>query len=105
MALPRARGGAPTVSRLTIVSVAYPLAPVRDDTAGGAEQVLLQLDRAIVAAGHRSIVIAAHGSAAAGELVEMPRLASPFDESVRAAAQKNTAAAIETVRRRYPIDL
>jgi glycosyltransferase involved in cell wall biosynthesis len=93
------------MSRLTVLSVAYPLAPVRDDTAGGAEQVLLQLDRAIVAAGHRSIVIAAHGSAAAGELIETPRLASPFDKSVRAAAQKKTATAIETARRRHPIDL
>ena len=43
----------------TILSVAYPFAPVGPDTVGGAEQVLAQLDAALVAAGHRSIVVAA----------------------------------------------
>ena len=39
---------------LTILSVAYPLAPVGIDAGGGAEQVLTALDRALAAAGHRS---------------------------------------------------
>ena len=38
---------------LTILSVAYPLAPVGPDAVGGAEQVLSQLDHALTAAGHR----------------------------------------------------
>ena len=59
---------APTARPLTVVSVAYALAPVRPDTAGGAEQVLGALDRALVAAGHRSVVVALAGSRVAGTL-------------------------------------
>jgi glycosyltransferase involved in cell wall biosynthesis len=54
---------------LTVVNVAYPFAPVGPDAVGGAEQILAQLDASLVAAGHRSIVIAAAGSLVAGELV------------------------------------
>ena len=55
--------------RLTVLSIGYPLAPVTPDPAGGAEQVLAQLDRSLVAAEHRSIVIAPAGSTVVGELV------------------------------------
>jgi hypothetical protein len=44
---------------LRVLSVAYALAPVAPDTAGGAEQVLLELDRALVHAGHHSLVVVA----------------------------------------------
>jgi hypothetical protein len=36
----------------SILSVAYLFAPVGPDTAGGAEQVLAQIDAALVRAGH-----------------------------------------------------
>jgi hypothetical protein len=55
--------------RLTVLNVAYPFAPVGPDTAGGAEQVLSALDRALVAAGHRSLVVGCVGSETAGELL------------------------------------
>ena len=42
---------------LTVLSVGYALAPVGPDAVGGAEQILSALDRALVTAGHRSIVI------------------------------------------------
>lgn len=58
--------------KLTIVNVAYPLAPVGPAAAGGAEQVLSHLDAALVAAGHRSIVLADERSVVAGELVGTP---------------------------------
>ncbi len=54
---------------LTVLSVAYPFAPIGPDAVGGAEQVLSHLDAALVVAGHRSIVVAVAGSAVAGELV------------------------------------
>lgn len=60
--------------RLKILSVAYPFAPVTPSTAGGAEQVLAQLDRALVEAGHESLVIAAEGSDVAGSLYAVPRI-------------------------------
>jgi len=58
---------------LTVLNVAYPLAPVRPETAGGAEQVVAMLDRALVAAGHRSVVVACEGSQVRGTLVPTER--------------------------------
>jgi glycosyltransferase involved in cell wall biosynthesis len=57
------------MSSLTVLNVAYPFAPVSHETAGGAEQVLAMLDEALVAVGHRSLVLAAEGSRVAGELI------------------------------------
>jgi glycosyltransferase involved in cell wall biosynthesis len=90
---------------LTILSVAFPLAPVRSDTAGGAEQVLLQLDSALVAAGHRSVVVASEGSEISGTLVATPRATGTFDDPVRRGAQQRHARAIEDVLRRCPVDV
>lgn len=64
---------------LTVLSVAYPFAPVGPDAVGGAEQVLAQLDAALVAAGHRSIVVASASSRVAGELVPTAPPPQPFD--------------------------
>ena len=64
---------------LTVLSVAYPFAPVSTDAVGGAEQVLARLDAALVAGGHRSIVVAASGSRVAGELVPTAPPPAPFD--------------------------
>ncbi len=58
--------------RLTILSVAYPFAPVGVDSVGGAEQILASIDGAIVGAGHRSIVIAHEASRLQGRLVPIP---------------------------------
>lgn len=66
---------------LTVLNVAYPLAPVGRETPGGAEQVLAALDRGLVEAGHRSVVIAQEGSAVAGELVPVPAPRGALDEA------------------------
>lgn len=71
---------------LTVVSVAYPFAPVSVDPVGGAEQVLAHLDRAIVASGHRSIVIAVEGSSVRGELCAIPAPEGEIDHAMRARA-------------------
>ena len=72
---------------LTILSVAYPLAPVGPDAVGGAEQVLSALDRALVAAGHRSLVVACEGSVVAGKLLPIPASCGRLDDAARNAAQ------------------
>lgn len=79
---------------LTVLSVAYPLAPVSVDAVGGAEQVLATLDRALVAAGHRSLVIAQEGSRVAGELLAVPAERGPLDEAARARAHARHRTAI-----------
>jgi glycosyltransferase involved in cell wall biosynthesis len=57
---------------LTVLNVAYPFAPVGPHAVGGAEQVLGDLDCALVSAGHVSLVVACKGSEAAGALFSAP---------------------------------
>lgn len=57
---------------LTVLSVASSFAPVSPDAAGDAEQILSRIDRALTAAGHKSIVVACAGSRTAGELFPFP---------------------------------
>ncbi|WP_181703851.1 glycosyltransferase [Chthonobacter albigriseus] len=90
---------------LTVLQVAYPLAPVGPDAVGGAEQVLSHIDRAMVSAGHRSLVVACEGSAVAGTLVQVPAEAGPIDEAVRRRAWAAHRAAISEARRRHPVDV
>ena len=90
---------------LTILSVAFPFAPVGPDAVGGAEQVLSSLDHALVQAGHRSVVVACAGSIAAGTLVAVPRTEGPITEAARRLAHRHHSAAIEGALRRWPVDL
>jgi glycosyltransferase involved in cell wall biosynthesis len=53
---------------LTVLSVAFPYAPVGACVVGGAEQILSEIDRALVAAGHTSLVIGCESSRPAGTL-------------------------------------
>ncbi|MBN9559920.1 MAG: glycosyltransferase [Alphaproteobacteria bacterium] len=91
---------------LTVLSVAYSLAPVGPDAVGGAEQVLSALDEALVAAGHRSVVVACQGSSVAGELVATPPVpCGTIGDAERRGAQAATRKAMEGVLRREPVDV
>lgn len=90
---------------LTILNVAYPLAPVGPDAVGGAEQVLTQLDAVLCRAGHRSIVLACEGSVAHGELLPSPALPRELNEPSRRDAHARYRALIAEALRRRPIDL
>ncbi|UEM25373.1 glycosyltransferase (plasmid) [Skermanella mucosa] len=90
---------------LTVLSVAYPFAPVGPDSVGGAEQVLSHLDRALVQAGHRSLVVAREDSAVAGELYPVPAAPGPIDEDTRAGIHGHQRRAIETALRDNAVDL
>lgn len=57
---------------LTVLSVAFPFAPVGPCGVGGAEKILAELDAALVAEGQRSLVVASAGSLIAGELFAAP---------------------------------
>lgn len=70
-------------TNLSVLSVAYPFAPVRPDTAGGAEHVLRMLDKALTESGHRSVVVAAKGSSISGELIEIPAWPGRIGQSAR----------------------
>ncbi|PBC19336.1 glycosyltransferase family 4 protein [Mesorhizobium sp. WSM4307] len=90
---------------LTVLNVAYPLAPVGPDAVGGAEQVLSLLDRALVRAGNRSIVVGCRGSSASGTLVEIPAESGVLDETAKSRAQQAHRAAIAAARANWPIDV
>ncbi len=90
---------------LTVLNVAYPLAPVGPDAVGGAEQVLTQIDTALVRHGHRSIVIACEGSRIAGDLLCIPRADGELTEAVRARAQLLCNEKIREALQRYDVDL
>ena len=90
---------------LTVLNVAYPLAPAGLDAVGGAEQVLNLLDGALVEAGHRSIVLACESSQTRGELVSVPRCNGPLDADVIRGAQERHAHALSEILRRIDVDL
>jgi glycosyltransferase involved in cell wall biosynthesis len=91
--------------RLTVLSVAYPLAPVGPDAVGGAEQILHQLDYALTQAGHQSIVVACEGSRVAGTLIDVPRKSGRIDAQAQALARSQTAIAIRTALSRFKVDV
>lgn len=90
---------------LTVLSVAYPLAPVGRDVVGGAEQVQAMLDRALVRAGHVSLVVATAGSACTGQLIATPRPRGVLDDRARKQAQAHHRAAIRGVLARTRVDI
>ncbi len=92
--------------KLTILSIAYPFATVGPDAAGGAEQILSTIDRALVATGHASLVIAAEGSTVAGVLLPIPAFAGgAIEQRDRDAVHRRIRAVTESATRDRPIDL
>lgn len=90
---------------LSILSVAYPFAPVGTDPVGGAEQVLARLDRALVESGHRSSVIAAAGSSVVGHLRAIPPAYGVIDAAHRTRAYAAVRAAMSAALAQERIDL
>jgi glycosyltransferase involved in cell wall biosynthesis len=90
---------------LTILSVAYPLAPVSQDAVGGAEQMLSHLDHALVRAGHRSLVVASETSQVAGALIATPAAIGRLDDGARERAWAHHRETIAKALARFPVDL
>ena len=90
---------------LTVLSVAYPFAPVGPDAVGGAEQILTDLDQALVRAGHESVVVACEGSATRGRLIATPRIGAAITEAERERTHRHHRSAIAHALQRWPIDL
>jgi glycosyltransferase involved in cell wall biosynthesis len=74
---------------LRVISVAFPFAEVSSDPVGGAEQVLTHIDRALVAAGHRSTVIAPAGSRVCGRLIPIDAHRATLREAARRRTQQS----------------
>lgn len=90
---------------LTVLSVAYPFAPVGPDSVGGAEQVLAALDAGLVGAGHRSIVIATEESRVMGELRALPPVSGPIAAVDYATVRDAQRKLIADVLAQEPVDV
>ncbi|HZP63036.1 MAG TPA: glycosyltransferase family 4 protein [Terriglobales bacterium] len=90
---------------LTVLNVSYPLARVAEDTAGGAEQILATLDAALVRAGHRSLVLAPHGSSCQGMLVSFSVSEQVLDDSAQRAVRARYRQAVNAVLDQHAIDV
>jgi glycosyltransferase involved in cell wall biosynthesis len=90
---------------LTVLNVAYSLASIGPSAVGGAEQVLTNLDAALVAAGHRSITVACEGSRTSGALYATPLPPPMLDEQAHRRAAEAHAAAIARALDRWPVDV
>src|SRR5438067_5938533 len=90
---------------LTILSIGYSLAPVGPDVAGGAEQILSALDGALVATGHRSIVVAPDGSQTVGTLIATAPIPASISDAARDFIQDRQRWAILEALTHWHIDL
>ena len=90
---------------LTVLSVGFPLAPISENTAGGAEHILRILDDALVAAGHRSLVVAAEGSHCSGELVAIPNPGPALDAAAWAQTHVHCRRILASALKEHAVDL
>ena len=90
---------------LTVLNVAFPLAPVSRGTAGGSEQVVSMLDSGLLAAGHRSIVLACSGSECRGIFVTIPAAQGQLEGRAHETACQQYREMIRFALARFPIDV
>jgi glycosyltransferase involved in cell wall biosynthesis len=90
---------------LTVLSVAYPFAPVGPDAAGGAEQVLASIDAALVRAGHQSLVVAREDSRISGTLLPIARTEGPVDAATHHVVHEAVRRTIRDALERRPVTL
>lgn len=86
--------------RMSVLYVAYPLLTISEDSAGGAEQVLLTLNHRMTVAGHRTTVGASDGSTVPGKLLATGYAVSGPDQYER--REREHTAAILTYLHRNP---
>ena len=90
---------------LTVLNVAFPLSPVGNARAGGAEQILMHLDAGLTSRGHRSLVIAQEGSRVCGTLVPVPRPPEALSHQAFVRAEQAHREAIASVLARERVDV
>lgn len=93
------------VRNLTVLTVAYPFAPIGVSAPGGAEQIVATLDAALVAQGWQSLVVAHAGSKVAGSLIAISVSEGFITARVRGAVENQVQAAIDRVLARSCVDL
>ena len=90
---------------LRVLSVAYPLAPVGPRAVGGAEQILTQLEAALVRGGYSSVVVARADSVVSGRLVGTEASAEVVTPELRAEVERRHQATLDRALGVWPVDL
>ena len=90
---------------LTILSVAFPMAPVSADAVGGAEQILSEIDKGLADRGHRSFVVACVGSKVTGTLIPTHSVEGRVTDEEWRTAHQSTRDAIAYALDRFPVEL
>jgi glycosyltransferase involved in cell wall biosynthesis len=90
---------------LTVLSVSYPLAKVSPATAGGAEQVLTTIDKALVREGHKSLVLAPEGSRCEGLLIPAQIPSGTLDDGAKCEARRVFKHLLDRTLTRYSVDV
>src|SRR5438874_5105127 len=90
---------------LTVLSVSYPLAKVSPGTAGGAEQVLATIDKGLVRAGHRSLMLAPEGSRCSGLLIPARVPSGVLDEAEKREARQIFKHLLEQTISHFDVDV
>jgi hypothetical protein len=91
--------------KLTVLSVAYPFAPVRPATSGGAEQVLYMIDSGLIRRGHESIVLAAADSSPAGKLIRGPVVKGMIDDNKQQMVRQQYRQLIHNTLKKSHVDI
>lgn len=90
---------------LTVLSVAFSLTAVGPDSVGGAEQVLLEIDRGLVRRGHTSLVVARPESRIVGTLIPTIPLNGSISTETWRLAHEATRKAIALAIQRHAVDV
>lgn len=92
------------LNRLCVLNVAFPFARVSADAVGGAEQVLAQIDRALTASGHESLVVATEDSRVTGKLLPVAATKSVTDD-VQSTVWRQCRERMTEALLSYPVDV
>jgi glycosyltransferase involved in cell wall biosynthesis len=88
---------------MNILYASYPLLAVHEESCGGAEQILVNVERGMHARGHRTALAAAAGSRCAGEMISSGAAADAPDELER--REREQRAAVRAALRGCSFDL
>src|SRR5690348_1361792 len=91
--------------KFVVLHVADPFAPARPDVLRETEQVIAQLDAALVHSGNESIVMAPEGSVTEGILLATPVPSVRPDDLERERIHEQNRFTLQTFLKKWPIDL
>lgn len=97
--------GGSQISGKCVLNVAFPFAAVSEDAVGGAEQILARVERGLVEAGGRSVVVATEDSRVHGTLVPVPIVKGAITPEKQERIWRECAEAIGQAVRDYDVDL